>query len=162
MIVVSNTTPLIGMAMADRFDLLQKLFGQIAIPQGVFEEVVLEGGERFGAPEVREASWIETIEVKDKLAVEVLEDELGKGESETIVLARELGADWVLVDERLARRKLDSLGFRTIGTLGVLLKAKDASFVQTIRPEVDKLRTRGFRLSKRVYEDVLRIAGEVE
>jgi uncharacterized protein len=150
MIVVSNTTPLIGMAMADRFDLLQKLFGQITIPQGVFEEVVLEGGERFGAPEVLEASWIEAIEVKDRLAVEVLEDELGKGESETIVLACELGADWVLVDERLARRKLNSLGFRTIGTLGILLKAKEVSFLQAIRPEVDKLRTRGFRLSKRV------------
>lgn len=162
MIVVSNTTPLIGMAMADRFDLLQKLFGQITIPQGVLEEVVLEGGERFGAPEVRKASWIETIEVKDRLAVEVLEDDLGKGESETIVLARELGADWVLVDERLARRKLNSLGFQTIGTLGILLKAKEASFLQTIGPELDKLRTRGFRLSKRVYEDVLRIVGEVE
>ena len=90
MIVVSNATPLIAIAMADRFDLLQKIFGRIYIPQGVYEEVVEEGGEPFGAADVRQAAWIQVIEAKDKLAVEVLEDDLGKGESETIVLAREM------------------------------------------------------------------------
>ena len=160
MIVVSNATPLIAMAMADRFDLIQKIFGRIYIPQGVYEEVVEQGGERFGATDVRQAVWIQVVQAKDGLAVEVLEDDLGKGESETIVLAREMQADWVLVDERLARRKLDLFGVRTIGTLGILLRAKELGLLQRIRPEVDKLRTRGFRLSRHVYEDVLQMAGE--
>jgi len=160
MIVVSNATPLIGLAMAERFDLLQKLFGLIYIPQGVYDEVVTEGGQRFGTQEVSDAAWIELVEVKDRLAVEVLADDLGKGESETIVLAREMGADWVLVDERLARRKLDALGIPTIGTLGILLKAKEVGLLRTVAPAVELLRTRGFRLSRQVYDDVLRIAGE--
>lgn len=160
MIVVSNATPLIGLAMAERFDLLQKLFGRIYIPQGVYDEVVTEGGQRFGTQEVSDAAWIELVEVKDRLAVEVLADDLGKGESETIVLAREMGADWVLVDERLARRKLDALGIPTIGTLGILLKAKEVGLLRTVAPSVELLRTRGFRLNRRVYDDVLRIAGE--
>lgn len=160
MIVVSNATPLIGLAMAERFDLLQKLFGRIYIPQGVYDEVVTEGGQRFGTQEVSDAAWIELVEVKDRLAVEVLADDLGKGESETIVLAREMGADWVLVDERLARRKLDALGIPTIGTLGILLKAKEVGLLRTVAPSVELLRTRGFRLSKRVYDDVLRMAEE--
>ena len=160
MIVVSNATPLIAMAMADRFDLLRSIFGRIYIPPGVYEEVVEEGGERFGAMEVRQAAWIQVIEAKDKLAIEVLEDDLGKGESETIVLAREMQADWVLVDERLARRKLELLHVPTIGTLGILLKAKELGLLHTIGPEVDKLRARGFRLGKQAYEDVLKMAGE--
>jgi len=160
MIVVSNATPLIGLAMTERFDLLQKLFGRITIPQAVYDEVVTEGGQRFGAQEVSDAAWIELVEVKDRLAVEVLADDLGKGESETIVLAREMGADWVLVDERLARRKLDALGIPTIGTLGILLKAKEVGLLQAVAPAVELLRTRGFRLSRRVYDDVLRMAGE--
>jgi uncharacterized protein len=160
MIVVSNATPLIGLAMAERFDLLQKLFGRITIPQGVYDEVVSEGEQRFGAQEVSDAAWIELVEVKDRLAVEVLADDLGKGESETIVLAREMGADWVLVDERLARRKLDALGIPTIGRLGILLKAKDVGLLQAVAPAVGLLRTRGFRLSRRVHDDVLRLAGE--
>jgi predicted nucleic acid-binding protein len=162
MIVVSNATPLIGLAMADRFDLLPKLFGQIIVPQGVYDEVVLEGQERFGAREVQAASYIEIVQVKDRLAVEVLEDELGRGESETIVLAREMSADWVLANEKLARRKLDSLGIRTIGTLGILLRAKELGLFPTVKPDVEKLRTRGFRLSRRVYQDVLKMAGEAE
>ena len=160
MIVVSNATPLIAMAMADRFDLLRSIFGRIYIPPGVYEEVVEEGGERFGATEVRQAAWIQVIEAKDRLAIEVLEDDLGKGESETIVLAREMQADWVLVDERLARRKLELLHVPTIGTLGILLKAKELGLLHTIGPEVDKLRARGFRLGKQAYEDVLKMAGE--
>jgi predicted nucleic acid-binding protein len=160
MIVASNSTPLIAMAMADRFVMLQKLFGRIYIPHGVHEEVVEQGGERFGAADVRQAAWIQVIAAKDKLAVQVLEDDLGKGESETIVLASEMEADWVLVDERLARRKLELLGFRTIGTLGILLKAKELGFTPAIRPDVDKLRARGFRLGRHVYEDVLQMAGE--
>lgn len=161
MIVVSNATPLIGMAMADRFDLLRRLFGRLYIPRGVYDEVVTEGGDRFGAQEVAQASWIEIAEVEDRLAVEMLEDELGRGESETIVLAREMRADWVLVDERLARRKLDSLNIQVLGTLGILLKAKEVGFLDEITPEVDKLRTRGFRLSRKIYVDVLQMAGEV-
>ena len=160
MIVVSNATPLIAMAMADQFDLLQRIFGRIYIPQGVYEEVVEEGDERFGAPDVRQAPWIQVVEVNDRLAVQVLEDDLGKGESETIILAKELQAEWVLVDERLARRKLELLGVRTIGTLGILLKAKELGLMQAVRPEVEKLRARGFRLSRHVYEDVLQMAGE--
>ncbi len=160
MIVVANATPLIGLAKADRFYLLKEIFGKIHIPVGVYEEVVLEGRGRAGAREVNEATWIEIVEVKDKLAVEVLQDELDKGESESVVLAREIEANWVLMDERVARRKLEALGIDRIGTLGILLKAKEIGLLENVRPEMDKLRTKGFRISKRVYEEVLRLAGE--
>jgi len=49
------------------------------------------------------------VTVKDRLAVDVLLDELDSGESETIVLAHELKADWVLMDEKKGRRKLSQL-----------------------------------------------------
>jgi predicted nucleic acid-binding protein len=71
MIVVSNATPLIAMAMADQFDVLHRIFGRIYIPPGVYTEVVEEGGERFGATEMRQAAWIQVIEARDKLAIEV-------------------------------------------------------------------------------------------
>ena len=64
------------------------------------------------------------------------------------------------VDERLARRKLEQLDIPTIGTLGILLKAKDLGLLETLGPEVDKVRARGFRLSRQVYEAVLEMAGE--
>lgn len=160
MIVVSNTTPLVAMAMTERFDLLRRIFGHIHIPQALYQEVVEEGRDRFGAREVAEATWIHVAEAQDGLAVAELEDQLDRGESEAIVLAQEMGASWVLVDERLARRKLESLGIRTIGSLGILLKAKEAGLIEAVQPEIKKLRERGFRLSRRVYDEVLQSAGE--
>jgi len=92
MIVVSNTTPLIGLASIGRFELLRLLFGKIYIPKAVYHEAVIQGREEGGARrEVLAADWIEVVEVQDQLAVEVLLDELDRGEAEVIVLA----ADWV-------------------------------------------------------------------
>lgn len=73
MIVVSNTTPLIGLAQIQQFDLLRQLFGEIYIPQAVYDEAVVAGREEGGAKqEVSGAAWIKTMRVKDRLAVEVL------------------------------------------------------------------------------------------
>lgn len=77
MIVVSNTTPLIGLASIQRFDLLFDLFGEVYIPQAVYDEAVVAGREEGGAKrEVSSATWIKAMPVKDRLAVEVLLDEL--------------------------------------------------------------------------------------
>jgi predicted nucleic acid-binding protein len=125
MMIVSNTTPLIGLASIERFDLLRQLFGVVHLAQAVYDEAVSAGHEAGGAKdEVSTADWIITVRVKDRLAVEVLLDEMDLGEAETIVLARELGADWMLMDEKKGRRKLDQLGVKKIGTVGILLKAK--------------------------------------
>lgn len=101
MIVVSNTTPLIGLASIQRFDLLRQIFGELIIAQAVHDEAVVAGREVGGAKrEVLAAGWIKTVQVTDRLAVEVLLDELDLGEAETIVLAREVAADLVLMDEK--------------------------------------------------------------
>ncbi len=161
MIVVSNTTPLIGLASIERFDLLQQLFGEIHIPQAVYDEAVMAGREEGGAKrEVSAAKWIQTVRVQDRLAVDVLLDELDLGEAETIVLARELKADWVLMDEKKGRRKLDQLGMDKIGTLGLLLKGKQVGLLSAIRPDVERLHRQGFGISRSVTKAVLEVAGE--
>jgi len=119
MIVVSNTTPLVGLAAIRRFDLLEKLFGEIYIPRAVYHEAVIAGREAGGAKrEVSRANWIKTVSIKDRLAAQVLLDEMDLGEAETIVLASEMKADWVLMDEKKGRRKLGKMGLRKIGTVG--------------------------------------------
>jgi predicted nucleic acid-binding protein len=161
MIVVFNTTPLIGLASIQRFDLLQQLFSELYIAQAVYDEAVVVGREVGGAKrEVSTATWIKTISVKDRLAVEVLLDELDLGEAETIVLAHEMGADWVLMDERKGRRKLTQLGLKKIGTVGILLKAKQVGLLSAIRPELGQLEKQGFSLSQAVIDAVLRQANE--
>ena len=82
------------------------------------------------------------------------------GEAETIVLARELNADWVLMDERKGRRKLDQLGVKNIGTLGILLKAKQLGILPAIKSAIETLHQQGFSLSQSVIDAVLLQADE--
>jgi predicted nucleic acid-binding protein len=87
-------------------------------------------------------------------------DELDLGEAETIILARELHADWVLMDEKKGRRKLEQMGMSKIGTLGLLLKAKQVGILSTIRPEIERLRHQGCSVSQAVTDAVTAAVGE--
>ncbi|HIC93157.1 MAG TPA: DUF3368 domain-containing protein [Anaerolineae bacterium] len=154
-IVIANSGPLIALASIGEFRLLQDLFGEIVIPSAVYDEVVTQGNDQPGAKETKKADWIKVVEVQGRLAVDLLRNELDRGESEAIVLAKELEATRILIDEKLARRKARSVGLTPIGTLGVILMAKEARLVPAIRPLLDKLRQTPFRmteeLSKRYY-----------
>jgi hypothetical protein len=162
MTVVADSTPLIGLAMIGQFDLLHQVFGEVVISQAVYDETVTRGRESGGARhEVLNASWITTSSVQERLAVQVLLDELDIGEAETLVLAQELKAALVLMDEKKGRRKLRQLRVPTLGTLGLLLRAKDMGFIPAVRPAIERLRAMTFVMSDRLITEVLRTAGEL-
>jgi len=161
MIVVSDTTPLIGLASIDRLEILLELFGDVYIPQAVYDETVTYGREEGIAKQaVASSNWIHVVKVQDRLAVDVLLDEMDLGEVETIILASEMKADWVLMDERKGRRKLTQLNIPKIGTIGVLLKAKQLGLIPDLKPEIEKLQKLGFSISQLVVSEVLKQAGE--
>lgn len=161
MIVVSDTTPLIGLASIGRLDLLFEIFGEVYIPQAVYDETVTRGREEGIAKQaVASAQWIHVVEVKDRLAVDVLLDEMDLGEVETIILAKEMNADWVLMDERKGRRKLDQLNIPKIGTVGILLKARQLELIPKIKSEIEKLQQTGFSISPSVVSEIFKLAGE--
>ena len=161
MIVVANTTPLIGLASIQRFDLLHLLFGEIYIAQAVYDEIMKTGREkRIAKRQVSTSTWLKVVPVHDRLAVDVMLDELDLGEAETIVLARETHADWVVMDEKKGRQKLTRLGLNKIGTLGILLKAKEIGLLSKVKPELEKLQENGFSLSQAVIEAVLQQSRE--
>jgi predicted nucleic acid-binding protein len=158
--VVSNAGPLITLATLGRLDLLKALFGQVVIPPAVYEEVVVRGSGEPGSREVEEAAWIRTRQVTDRLAVQLLRETLDAGESEALVLAQELDARYVLLDDGQARRKARLIGLEKTGTLGILLMAREAGLILAVGPILDELRRTDFRMSDRVYQAVLAQAGE--
>ena len=109
---------------------------------------------------IRNANWINVTTVIDKLAVEILLDELDIGEAETIVLSKEISADLVLMDEKKGRRKVRQLGLKLSGTIGILLRAKEEKLIKQIKPELDLLLANRFHLSESLRKDALRLAGE--
>ena len=148
MIVVADSSPLIALARVRRLDLLRSLFGQLLVPDAVWREVVEDGADRLGATDVAEATWIERRTIVDSSLVNLLRHDLGAGEAEAIVLARESKADFVLMDERLGRSAARRLGLKVVGLVGVLIEARERGLVSDAHEIVDQLhRQAGFWIS---------------
>jgi len=154
--IVSNTGPIIALAGIGQLDLLRSLFGTVFIPPAVAAEIRDENSVKA----LRQAEWITVRPATGVLAVQLLQNELDAGESEAIVLAQEMQAELLLLDERAATRKARSIGLQTIGTLGILLLAKEQRIVRAIKPMLDELRQSGFHMSIPLYRQVLESAGE--
>ena len=148
MIVVADASPLIALGRVGRLDLLKSLFDRILVPDAVWQEVVVAGGARAGVEVVAGAGWIERSSVADRTLVGLLRHDLGAGEAEAIVLARELKADFLLMDERLGRAAARSLGLKVVGLVGVLVEARDRGLLANPNEVVDQLhRQAGFWIS---------------
>ena len=132
MTVVCNASPLIVLAAVGQFDLLHAMYGEIIIPEAVFHEVVVSGAGEAGAREVGTASWIKRHTVRNAALVKALGLELDAGEAEAIALAVEQSAELILLDERLGRLAAARLGLTMVGTLGVLIAAKDRGLLTSI------------------------------
>ena len=124
MIVVADSSPLIAMGRIGRLEILHAVFGQLLVPDAVWQEVVEAASGKPGSSEIAAASWIERRTVSDSALVNLLKHDLGPGEAEAIVLARETGADFVLMDERLGRSAARNLGLKVVGLIGVLIEAR--------------------------------------
>ena len=151
--VVSNTSPLLNLAIVDHLSLMYEQFGEVLIPQAVFEELRVEEGLP-GSQSIREAiekGWLGVKEAKDQIFVKVLRADLDKGEAEALALALQVKAEWVILDEREGRRIAKSLGLKVIGVLGVLLRAQREGRLQSLKSTMDDLRKKPVFILHRSY-----------
>ncbi len=153
--VISDSTPLIALSRINKLSLLKEYFGEVYIPQEVYEEVVTRGGNLFGAEEVASAEWIKVENVKNRIAVDALSIALDKGEAEAIVLASEKDG-MLILDEGDGRRTAESLGLKITGTVGLLLLAAADGKLE-FKKALDELIAVGFRLSEKEYKRLLRL-----
>lgn len=157
-LVVSNTTPIITLSLVGQLSLLQRLYGTVLVPTAVANEI-LAGGSRTGAAELLQASYIHTTPLQDPRRADLLSD-LDRGEAEAIALALEQNADLLIMDERLGRRHANRLGLPLTGSIGILLKAKQAGYLAAIKPLLIQLDQSGIHLSHALIAQALRQAGE--
>ena len=83
------------------------------------------------------------------------------GELEVIVGAKELGIDFAIIDEHAARKKASEFLIDTIGVLGILSLAKTKGLINLVKPEMDKLISKGYRISDKLYNQILARNNEV-
>jgi hypothetical protein len=150
-IVVADTSPLIGLQRIDRLDLLRDLFGEVLVPPAVMDEFV----RRASPP-----AWLVERQPPVPLDSRASATPLGSGEREAIALALHVGVDWIVLDDEAGRRVAATLGLPVIGTLGVVLLAKQEGVIDAVRPLVDALTAVNFHLSPQLVARMLRDADE--
>ena len=153
MIVVSDTSVITALIQIGRIEWLSTIFGAVVIPEAVADELAVS--------HVDLPAWISVTAVHDKAAVAEEARKLDAGESEAIVLAVELGADFLLIDEKLGRAAAQRAGLAVIGVLGVAIAAKRMGLSSTVAQTIRDLREiASFRISAELETRVLRDAGE--
>ena len=160
MIVVSDSTILIGLSKIGKLDLLKEIFSKVFIPEEVFKEVVERGKKKPGYKVIKEAAWIDTKPIKDKTQVNLLMASLEKGEAEVLALSKEIKADLILLDEEKARKSAVIAGFEIMGLLGLLVVAKNLGLLKEIRSSIEDLKRKRFRISDKIVEEALKKAYE--
>jgi predicted nucleic acid-binding protein len=121
-IVVSDSSPLVILAKLGCIDLLSRLFSGVYISVEVHHEVVIAGAGLPGASEVSKAGWIEVKRLKNQAALASAQRKhaLGAGEMSTILLAKEVAASPVLLDDYKARKLAMAEGLVILGSVGLL------------------------------------------
>jgi predicted nucleic acid-binding protein len=161
MIIVSNTSPISSLAKIDQLSLLEDIYVRVIIPQAVYNELTdIRAGEKVNNA-LKNANWIEIRSVINKQSVRKLELNLDQGEAEAIILALELNANQLLIDERLGRREAVKLGLSLTGILGMLLIAKKRGFISNVKSVMDDLISQTtFRVGDKLYDCILKEANE--
>ncbi|MBI5650551.1 MAG: DUF3368 domain-containing protein [Chloroflexi bacterium] len=160
-VVISNTTPFVGLSITGNFESLKTLFGEIKIPEAVYQEMIVAGATRPGAAEMLHGitnGWIRVEAVHPSNTLITLKVDLDDGEAEAIALALQTKADLVLLDERKARAKAKALGLDITGTVGIILLAHRKGLDVDVASALARLKEQGFRISDQLYQRVLRDA----
>lgn len=159
MLVVSDTSAISNLIQVELLDILHQLYGQIIIPKAVYEELSEIDSQKL---HIDNLTWIHIETIKNQEFVHELENDLDKGESESIALAIELNADFLIIDELKGRKIAENLGIKIVGLLGSLLKAKEKGYLKTITPILEKLSNQaGFHINPQLKTHILKLANEL-
>ena len=158
--VIVNSTPIILLSNINQLELLKQIYGEITIPQAVYDEVT-EKTDSACQNLKNHFAWIKIETIKNPLQKKMYQAKLHDGEVEVMILAQEEPkADLVILDDNTAKKTARFLELTVTGTLGILVKAKQLKLIEKIKPLMDALIGNGFFVAQNVYNMVLEQAWE--
>ncbi len=140
------------------FSLLRKL-GALELLPSLFAKVIttpeIAAEYKFPLP-----AWVEVKAVKDETRKQQYLEYIDLGEASAIALASEIEHNYLILDDGDARRFAENLGLKVIGTIGLLIIAKNNGVITSLKHYFDLIQQTNFRISSSILERVLREAGE--
>ncbi len=157
-VVIADTGVLISLIHINQLELIEQIFGEYYIAKAVWIELNNYDNPNF------DKSQLEKIKpkVKEIQSRNYLTMIMDYGESESSILYEEIQADYLLIDDNKARKIAESLNINCIGTLGILLKAKEKNLVNELRPIFIEFMQTGRYFSKTLLNNILKQIEEKE
>ena len=166
MIVVSDTTPLITLMKAAKLDLLRNLFGEVLIPEAVYEEVTTNDNFKDESDLIKSSNYIKKVVVSRPDHVLRLQRATGldRGESEAIVYANETKAEIILMDELAGRRVARDMNLTITGSIGILLQAFRYGLIsyEETKRTLNVILKANRHISERLIRDALEITEHIK
>lgn len=160
--VVVNTTPLIALSHVEQLGILKKLYGKIIIPEAVYKELSVKTDSICKKAVDCSLDWIRVDKIRNQMAKTMYKTQLHDGEVEVMILAKEIAADVVIIDDANAKKHAKYLQLPVTGTLGVLIKAKKNGYIAELKPILLQMVEKGIYLSQELIVLCLEQVGERE
>lgn len=157
MILVADCSALIALSTCDRLALLDQIFGQVVVPEGVYNEATEHNKKQASQLTTYLKDKIRKVDMQNYVFLDGFAD---AGETEAMILYKQISADKLLIDDRRGRNIATLNQIETIGSLGVLLVAKQRGLIDQIASLLRQLDQSDIYLSKQLISTVLELANE--
>jgi len=136
MILVADASALIALSACDSLHLLEALFDNVIVPEAVYFEVA--GTSKPQSERLRNylQGKVRTVNMDRYVYLDAFAD---AGETQAMLLYKEVGADYLLIDDKRGRKVAQLNQIKTIGSLGVLLQVKHAGLISQVEPLITKI-----------------------
>ncbi len=160
MIIVADSSALVALATCGSLWVLKELFNEVKVPQAVFDEVVVPNKPQAQTLRIYLEDKVETVDLSQVILKNV--NGIGQGELEAMALAMNLSANRLLIDDAKAKKVALLNQIKVIGSLGILLLAKQQNLLDELKPLLESINHSDIYISNRLVTKVLILAGEIE
>jgi len=155
-IVIADTGPVNYLVLVGEIEALPALYDRILVPQAVYNELMHprapEAVHRWIA---QLPQWLEVRASSLTPDGDLLAADIEAGERDAILLAQELAADRLIMDDLRGRQEAERRHLVVTGTIGVLRAAANLGLLD-LRHALERLRRTNFRMEKALFERLMR------
>lgn len=160
--ITADASALIGLG---KLNLLRLIHQVVAMDVFLVDKVILEVMEKQDEASTNVSRWLaeggaRVGALADRAQLSLLLELLDAGEAEAVLFAQQEQCALIILDERKGRRIARSMGLEVIGILGLLKAAKEQGLIGALRPILDELEQKKFRIGDALREALLADVGE--
>jgi predicted nucleic acid-binding protein len=156
-ILIADTSALIALSICDSLQLLDDIFTKVVVPEEVFIEAIKSNKPEAQLIKKYLQGKVVKVDMGDFI---YLDGYVDAGETEAMKLYKTLSADKLLIDDKRGRKIAKLNNISIIGSLGILIHAKQLGLIREVKPRIDKITNSAIYLNASLIEHVLEISGE--